>query len=120
MSAVTFSDEKGSEGFDLEFLSSTNGIVQMGAAFLTNLFLHEFGHEVVANYVGATGARLDFFKREDEQFFLGTSSVEKIDENSMLPYAMGGEFFAENIIIPFELDKYISLLAGNKKQIDLE
>lgn len=217
VSAVTFSDEKGSEGFDLEFLSSTNGIVQMGAAFLTNLFLHEFGHEVVANYVGATGTRLDFFKREDEQFFLGTSTVETIDDDSMLPYAMGGEFFADltfehalqdyrkkpstfnkslmlasggdflwycfyafymsdghqnfdpvhvrdrtglsentilsivaaktvinayraysgediiipyfsvdkysaslNIIIPFELDKYIGLLAGNKKQIDLE
>ncbi len=217
VSAVTFSDEKGTEGFDLEFLSSTNGVVQMGAAFLTNLFLHEFGHEVVANYVGATGTRLEFFKREDEQFFLGTSTVETIDDNSMLPYAMGGEFFADiafehalqsyrkkpstfnkslmlasgsdflwycvyayylsdghqnfdpvhvreetglsentifsiiaaktvinayraysgediiipyfsvdkysaslNIIIPFEVDKYIGLLAGNKKQIDLE
>ncbi len=217
VSAVNFSDEKGAGGFDMEFLSSANGIVQMGVAFMTNLFLHEFGHEVVANYVGATGTRLDFFKREDEQFFLGTSSVETIDDRSMLPYAMGGEFFADltfehalqnyrkkpstfnkslmlasggdflwyctyafyisdghqnfdpehlknetglsegaifsivaaktlinayraysgedriipyfsvdkysaslNIMIPFEVDKYITLLAGNKKQFDLE
>lgn len=217
VSAVNFSDEKGTGGFDMEFLSSANGIVQMGLAFMTNLFLHEFGHEVVANYVGATGTRLDFFKREDEQFFLGTSTVETIDDNSMLPYAMGGEFFADltfehalqdyrkkpstfnkslmlasggdflwycfyafymsdghqnfdpvhvrdrtglsegtifsiiaaktlvnayraysgediiipyfsvdkysaslNIMIPFEVDKYIGLLAGNKKQLDLE
>ena len=217
MSGVTFSDENESKAFDLEFLSSTSGVVQMGAAFLTNLFLHEFGHEVVANYVGATGTKLNFFKREDEQFFLGTSTVETIDDRSMLPYAMGGEFFADltfehalqdyrkkpstfnkslmlasggdflwycvyayylsdghqnfdpihvsertglsentilsivaaktlinayraysgedkiipyfsvdkysaslNIIIPFELDKYINLFAGNKKQIELE
>ncbi len=45
-------------------------IVAIGAAFLTNLAVHEFGHEVVANYVGAEGSRMNFFKRAAVIFFL--------------------------------------------------
>lgn len=70
-------------------------VIQLGAAFLTNLAVHEFGHEVVANYVGAEGSKLNFFQKSGGDFFLGTSSVENIDERSVLPYAMGGEFFAD-------------------------
>jgi len=70
-------------------------IVQIGAAFLTNLAVHEFGHEVVAKHVGAEGSRINFFQKSGGDFFLGTSSVENIDERSVLPYAMGGEFFAD-------------------------
>ncbi len=75
--------------------SSFSELFQMGAAFLTNLAVHEFGHEVVARHVGAEGSRLNFFEKESDTFFLGTSSVEKIDGESILPYAMGGEFFAD-------------------------
>ena len=67
----------------------------IGAAFLTNLAVHEVGHEIVAHHVGASGSRLDFFQTRNGQFFLGTSSVEDIDSNSILPYTMGGEFFAD-------------------------
>ena len=70
-------------------------VIQMGAAFLTNLAVHEFGHEVVADYVGAEGSSLNFFQKSGGDFFLGTSSVENIDERSVLPYVMGGEFFAD-------------------------
>ncbi len=70
-------------------------VIQIGAAFLTNLAIHEFGHEVVANYVGAEGSRLNFFKKSGGDFFLGTSSVDNIDERSVLPYTMGGEFFVD-------------------------
>lgn len=72
-----------------------NDIVQIGAAFLTNLAIHEFGHEVVANYVGAQGSRLNFFEKSGGDFFLGTSHVDKIDKRSNLSYTMGGEFFAD-------------------------
>jgi hypothetical protein len=95
ISVTSYSDEYSSSSFDLGFISSVNGVVQLGAALMTNLFFHEFGHEVVANYVDAKGTKLDFFKREGDQFFLGTSSVEEIDDRSLLPYAMGGEFFAD-------------------------
>jgi len=75
--------------------SGLTDVIQIGAAFLTNLAVHEFGHEVVANYAGAEGSRLNFFEKSGGDFFLGTSHVDKIDERSVLPYTMGGEFFAD-------------------------
>lgn len=75
--------------------STVSNIMQIGAAFLTNLAVHEFGHEVVANYVDAEGSELNFFKKSGGDFFLGTSHVDKIDDRSMLSYTMGGEFFAD-------------------------
>ncbi len=95
VSVTAYNDEDNAASFDMGFISSFNGVIQLGAAFMSNLFFHEFGHEVVANYVDAKGTRLDFFKREGDQFFLGTSTVEEIDERSLLPYTMGGEFFAD-------------------------
>jgi hypothetical protein len=78
-----------------EWPSGLTDVIQIGAAFLTNLAVHEFGHEVVANYAGAEGSRLNFFQKSGGDFFLGTSHVDKIDERSVLPYTMGGEFFAD-------------------------
>ncbi len=79
----------------LELPSSAGDLFMMGAAFLTNLAAHEFGHEVVAQHVDAEGSRLNFFKNKGNDFFLGTSSVSKIDKRSKLPYTLGGEFFAD-------------------------
>jgi hypothetical protein len=81
--------------FKIEMPSTPADIVMFGAAFLTNLVVHEVGHEVVAHHVGAKGSRLDFFQTRNDQFFLGTSSVEDIESESILPYTMGGEFFAD-------------------------
>lgn len=75
--------------------SDMSNILQIGAAFLTNLAVHEFGHEVVANYVDAEGSELNFFKKSGGDFFLGTSHVDEIDSRSVLSYTMGGEFFAD-------------------------
>jgi hypothetical protein len=75
--------------------SGLTDILQAGAAFLTNLALHEFGHEVVANYVDAEGSQLNFFNKSGGDFFLGTSHVDSIDSRSNLSYTMGGEFFAD-------------------------
>lgn len=74
---------------------SITDFINAGAAFLTNLAAHEFGHEIVANYVGAEGSKLNFFSKSGGDFFLGTSSVEKIDDKSVLPYTVGGEVFAD-------------------------
>ena len=81
--------------FRIDVPSTATDIVMLGAAFLTNLAVHEVGHEIVAQHVGATGSRLDFFETRNGKFFLGTSSVEDIDSDSILPYTMGGEFFAD-------------------------
>lgn len=80
---------------DLVVPSTLGELVLTGAAFLTNLAVHEVGHAVVADHVGATGSRLSFFRKRRGDFFLGTSSVEYIDDKSKLPYTMGGEFFAD-------------------------
>ena len=80
---------------DLTLPKSLGMAAQMGAAFLTNLTMHEFGHEVVANHVDAEGTQLNFFKKQGGQFFLGTSKVQHMDSRSKLPYTMGGEFFVD-------------------------
>ena len=84
-----------SRGFDMDVPTSLSEVFIIGTAFLTNLFAHEFGHEVVAQHVGATGTELNFFKKMNGQFFLGTSVVDNIADESILPYTMGGEFFAD-------------------------
>ncbi|GEM_PF-1227602 len=95
ISVVSAKEKAGHQAPDTGSTSPAAGALQLGAAFLTNLAVHEFGHAVVADYVGATGSKLDFFTRQGDQFFLGTSTVEDIDEKSRLPYRAGGEFFAD-------------------------
>jgi hypothetical protein len=80
---------------NLNFPSKINEIVQVGAAFLTNLAFHELGHAAVADYAGASGNKLNFFAKDGDKFFLGTSHVDDIDNRSKLSYTMGGEFFAD-------------------------
>lgn len=75
--------------------SSAGELFQVGAAFLTNLLVHEIGHAAVADYAGARGNTLAFFKQSGGQFFLGMSTVEHIDDDAWFPYTVGGEFFAD-------------------------
>lgn len=82
-----------------------SGIAQIGMAFMTNLAIHETGHAVVANYVGADGIDLNFFTNKNGKFFLGLSNVDKIDERSRLPYSMGGEI-AVNLTFEYALQEY--------------
>lgn len=90
-----------SESMDFEFSSivgdanNTKGVAQIGAAFMTNVVLHEMGHDVIADYVEAEGSGLSFFRVRDGQFFLASSTVQSIDTKSRLPYNMGGEFAAD-------------------------
>lgn len=69
--------------------------LEVGAAYLTNLFIHEIGHKAVADRAGAEGNRLNFLTNKNGQFFLGLSSVDKISDNSQFPYRLGGEVFAD-------------------------
>jgi hypothetical protein len=71
-----------------------NDIVSIGAAYTTHLVLHEMGHQVVAQDVGATGAGIHFLTRRDGDFYVGLSTYESIPEESRLPYALGGERMA--------------------------
>jgi hypothetical protein len=99
-----------SSALDFEFGSvlkgSTGmGVIDIGAAVLTQVLLHEAGHYVMADYVGAEGSSLAFLTSRDGQFFLGSSTVTAIDDRSRLPYNMGGEVAAD-LTFEYALSSY--------------
>jgi len=68
--------------------------VAIGAAYMTHLSLHELGHQVVAEEVGADSPQISFLTRNNGIFYLGLSTYQSIPEESRLPYAVGGERMA--------------------------
>lgn len=68
--------------------------LQIGLAFVTNLAIHESGHLLIAEGVGADNATFKFFGEEDGSFFLGLSTATGIPDESMLSYRLGGEIAA--------------------------
>lgn len=99
-----------SGAFDFEFTSVLKGarrgkVVDIGAAFATNVLVHELGHAIVADYVGADGSTLGFLQSKDGQFFFASSTVRSIDADSRLPYYMGGEF-ATDFTFEYALGSY--------------
>lgn len=66
----------------------------IGAAYATHLFLHEMGHQVVAEEVGADSPRMSFFTRKGGTFYPGLSTHKSIPQESKLSYAAGGERMA--------------------------
>jgi len=93
--AIDFSTQKSNSSFNMDFPSNINDALVIGSAFMTNLMIHEFGHAIVAEQVGASGNRVDFFKQQGGSFFLGKSTISDIDPKSNLPYVMGGEYFVD-------------------------
>lgn len=80
-------------------------IPAVGLAFLTNLGIHETGHFVVANQVGAEGNNLSFFKRDRDSFFFGLSTVTSIDDKAKPGYHLGGEL-ASSYTFEYSLRRY--------------
>jgi hypothetical protein len=68
--------------------------LEIGLAFVTNLAIHESGHVLVAEGVGADKATFKFFGEENGSFFLGLSTATGIPDESVLPYRLGGEIAA--------------------------
>jgi len=66
----------------------------IGGAYATHLFLHEMGHQVVAEEVGADSPKMSFFTRKGGNFYPGLSTHKSIPQESKLPYAVGGERMA--------------------------
>jgi hypothetical protein len=71
-----------------------NDAVAIGAAYMTHLGMHEVGHQVVAEDVGADTPRMKFFTRTNGKIYPGLSTYKNIPEKSKLPYAVGGERMA--------------------------
>ena len=69
-------------------------VTAIGAAYTTHLFLHEVGHQAVAQEVGADSPQMSFFTRKNGKFYPGLSTYQNIPEESKLSYAIGGERMA--------------------------
>jgi hypothetical protein len=80
-------------------------VASIGAAYMTHLSLHELGHQVVAEDVGADAPQISFFTRRNGTFYPGLSTYKDIPEQSKLPYAVGGERMA-GFTFNYALDSY--------------
>jgi hypothetical protein len=69
-------------------------MVDIGMAYVTHLYLHELGHQVIADEVGAENHQIQFMKQKNGQYYLGLSTYDKIPQKSKLPYAVGGDRMA--------------------------
>jgi hypothetical protein len=78
------------DAFALDF----NDVGAIGAAYMTHLSLHEMGHQVVAEDVGADSPQISFFTQKGGKLYPGLSTYKKMPEKSRLSYAVGGERMA--------------------------
>ncbi len=69
-------------------------LAAIGAAYTTHIVLHEMGHQVVAEDVGADSPRMKFFAEKGGTIYPGLSSYKNIPRESKLPYIAGGERMA--------------------------
>lgn len=69
-------------------------LVDIGMAYMTHLYLHELGHQVVADEVKADNHQIQFLKQDKGQYYLGLSTYDEIPEKSKLAYAVGGDRMA--------------------------
>jgi len=80
-------------------------LLSIGSAYSTHLFLHELGHQVMADEVGAEGHRMNFFTTKKGTFYPGVSLYKNIPEESKLPYAAAGDRMA-GYTFEYALDSY--------------
>ena len=97
--AVFMLKVEGANAFDLR------DAAEIGAAYTTHLFLHELGHQVVADEVDADSHQMKFFTVKDGRFYPGLSLYKDIPEESKLPYAAGGDRMA-SCTFEFALESY--------------
>lgn len=76
------------------FSFDINDLASIGSAYTMHIFLHEMGHQIVADDVGAISHRMNFFTSKNGTFYPGVSLYQSIPEESKLPYAAGGERMA--------------------------
>ena len=94
---------KDASAFNLN--ESVKGIASIAAAYSTHLFFHEMGHQVVADDVGAKNHKISFFTTKNGNFYPGLSTYQSIPEESLLPYAAGGDRMA-GYTFEFALESY--------------
>jgi len=66
-------------------------IFQVGAAFVSHVFVHESGHYIMAHMAGAKEVQLNFFTMQGGNLYLGLSTAKGLDLASSLSYKAAGE-----------------------------
>ena len=79
---------------DFSFNFDFSDLASIGSAYTMHIFLHEMGHQIVADDVGAESHRMNFFTSQNGKFYPGVSLYKSIPEESKLPYAAGGDRMA--------------------------
>jgi hypothetical protein len=90
LSLITF----GKRAFAFDLKEAVEDSVSVVLAYTTHLFLHELGHQLVADEVGAEATQMDFFKFKNGNFYPGLSTYKNMPNESKLPYAAAGERMA--------------------------
>ena len=72
---------------------------------MTNLFLHEIGHQMLAEDVGVDSPQMTFFNNNNGRFYPGLSTHQNIPRESRLPYAVGG-YRMEGYTFEYALQSY--------------
>lgn len=80
---------------DISLPPFVDNTLQIGSALFVSFALHELGHIVLGDYVGARGTSYNLFSKQDGKFYLGVSSIEHIDDESMIAYSLAGEVAAD-------------------------
>jgi hypothetical protein len=79
--------------------------VSIGAAYTTHLFIHEVGHQVLADEVGADSSQMSFFTFKNGRFYPGQISCQNIPKESKLSFAVSGERMA-GFTLEYALQSY--------------
>jgi hypothetical protein len=80
-----------------------NEVISVGAAYTTQLVLHEMGHQVVAQDTGAVGSRMHFLSNKGGQFYLFDIALKSYRENpttynKALLFFSGADFLAYTLL----------------------
>lgn len=86
--AASVSEPRSAAAQDATWLT---GPAEVGLAFLTNIAIHESGHVLIAEGVGADKATLKFFGEDNGVYFLGLSTATGVPDDSLMTYRLGGE-----------------------------
>lgn len=78
---------------------------EAGSAYLTHVVAHETGHNAMANMAGGRNVRMNFFRQQNGSFFAGVSSVDALDQESVLPFRAAG-LVASNYTFDLALSAY--------------
>lgn len=80
-------------------------VTSIGVAYITNVFLHEVGHQVVANDVDADSPKMSFLTHRNGKFYPGLFTCKDVSKESILPLAAGGERMT-NFTFEYALESY--------------